>query len=128
MKSLSAVFILALTTSAIAQNRPTRPSPFVNKENITLWTADALVRALDAESTRHNLTDPCRCFHETSLPGAIAGSTPRMYGYSFGVTGVVVVGSWVAHRTHHYRVERVIPMIDIGWDSRSVENNWRIRR
>lgn len=125
-KLKTAVFVFGLTVSSFAQNAPEKPHRFFDKTNIALFSADALVRTLDAQSTRAFETNPCKCFHEEYLPDSIAKSTPKMYGYSLAVSGALIGVAYLAHRTHHHRIERLIPIADIGYDGRLVVNNWML--
>lgn len=99
------------------------PHQFFDRTNLALFSADALVRTMDAHSTRSMLTNPCKCYVEDNLPLAIAQSTPRMYGYSLGVSGGVMLGAWLAHKRGWHRLERILPMIDIVYDGKDVGNN-----
>jgi hypothetical protein len=121
-----AVVALVLTATANAQDRPAKPHAFFDKTNLALFSADALVRSLDAESTRAFMTAPCRCYREEVLPSAIVSTSPRMYGYSLGVAGAMVGLSYLAHRTGHHRLERLIPAADAAFDSRYVVQNYRL--
>lgn len=99
------------------------PHQFFDRTNLALFSADVLVRTMDAHSTRSMLANPCRCYVEDNLPPAIAQSTPRMYGYSLGVSGGVIAGAWLAHKHGWHRLERILPMIDIVYDGKDVGNN-----
>jgi hypothetical protein len=120
------LIVFALATFAGAQETPAKPHAFLDRTNLALFSADALVRSLDAESTRAFMTASCRCFKEEVLPVAIASSTPRMYAYSLGVAGAMVGAAYLAHRTGHHRLERLIPAGDAAFDSRYVVQNWRL--
>lgn len=126
MNPSKAAFALILVGAAAHAQETAKPHAFFDRTNLALFSADALVRSLDAQSTRKVLTDPCKCFVETSLPPEIVQSTPRMYGYSIGVAAAVMGGAYLAHRTHHHRIERLIPMLDIVYDGRLAINNYRL--
>lgn len=111
--------------SAQAQEPAKKSHVFFDRANVALFTTDALVRTLDAQSTRSFMTNPCGCMIETSLPQSVAASTPTMYGYSVGVTGAMVALSYAAHRTGHHKLERWIPAADAGYDGRIVVENWQ---
>jgi hypothetical protein len=117
---------LLISTSLFAQEKP-KTHNFFDKENITLFSADALVRSLDAQSTRRMLSNPCHCFEEKQLPKAIANSTPTMYAYSLGFSAGMMGLSYLAHKTHHHKIERLIPMIDIVLDGSAVGHNYALR-
>lgn len=123
----AAIAILALTTSVLAQDTPKKPHNFFDKQNVTLFTADALVRSLDAQSTRAFMTDPCKCFVEAVLPNSIVDSSPKMYSYSLGFAAGMMGLSYVAHRMGHHKIERLIPMLDIGFDGEAVVKNYNLK-
>jgi hypothetical protein len=117
------ILAVALITPTIAQAK--QDDPFFNRANVALLTADALVRSLDAQSTRRNLTNPCHCFVEDNTP-AISAKTWSEYTYSLGVTGGIIGLSYIAHRTGHHRLEKLLPMIDISYDAPQVAHNYLI--
>ena len=140
MKSILAA-LFALTTLSVAQSPiqtlPTQPTPesapkraipqhrFLDKTNLALFSADFLVRGLDAQSTRRFMTAPCRCFTERNL-GSIANTSPRMYSYSLGIAGVAVGVAYMLHRNGHHRLERLVPVADALFDSQYVVENYRL--
>jgi hypothetical protein len=117
--------IIAAIHAQQARDAAARHS-FNDRENLTLFSADLLTRTLDWQSTRMLLTNPCKCFHETQLPEAIVSSSPRMLSYSLAVAGVVHGAAYLAHKTGHHKLERVIPMLDILGDGEAVINNYAI--
>src|ERR1700744_184046 len=104
------IMILSLTTSAFAQEAPKKPHPFFDRTNIALFSADFLTRTMDAQSTRMKLTDPCKCFVEENTP-TVSARTSTQYAYSLGVAGGVMGLSWVAHKTGHHKIERILPLL-----------------
>lgn len=123
LTTLTLMALMPLTV--IGQAKPTvKPEHnFFDKYNVVLFSADALVRSLDAKTTRDFMTNPCKCMKENNLPDAIVSSTPRMYAYSLGVSAGIIGLSYLAHRTHHHRIERLIPLLDATYDGREVINN-----
>jgi hypothetical protein len=121
----SLILFLFVLTPLAASAQSTDAHPFFSRSNIALFSADGLVRALDAESTRANLENPCRCYVEQHTP-AISARTSTQYAYSLGVTGGIVGLSYVAHRLGYHRVERILPLIDIGYDAPAVIRNYAI--
>ena len=122
---ISSALILS-SVAAIAQDKPqpAKPHTFFDMKNVALFSTDALARSLDAQSTRSFMTNSCKCIQETSLPNYIVSSTPRMYAYSLGVSAGLVGLSYIAHKTHHHKIERIIPMVDIGYSVRNVSGNY----
>lgn len=124
---IKSVAIIALTaTVGMAQEAKPQPKPhvFFDRYNVVLFSADALVRTLDAQSTRSFMTNKCKCLEEANLPKSIAGSTSKMYAYSLGVSAGVMGLSYLAHKTHHHKLERFIPMVDAGYDLSAVIGNY----
>lgn len=118
--------IALLLSGVAAAQTPPKPHAFNDKFNLALFSADLLVRSLDVQSTRANLSNPCKCYKEDSLPMSIAGSTPKMLGYSIGMVGLNVGVAYLLHKTNHHRMERMMPMIDIGRETKYVANNYAI--
>jgi hypothetical protein len=123
-RKLMVLLLVLCADPTIAQE----PHRFFDRENVLLFSADAATRVLDAQSTRAFMTDPCRCYKEDNLPLAIAGSGPRMYGYSIGVSAAIVGGAWLLHRRGFHRTERLLPAADALYDGPYVIKNWRLMR
>src|SRR5271163_2631459 len=111
MKAILAAILL--TGSVAAAQEPLHEHSFNDRTNLALFSADALVRTLDWQSTRMNLSHG---FIESSLPNSIAGSTPKMLGYSLAVAAGVHGLAYIAHRKGFHKIERLLPMIDIAYD------------
>lgn len=125
LKSLALITAL-VTSSALGQEaKPVKPHVFFDKYNVALFSADALVRSLDAQSTRSFMTNKCACMTEKNLPLPLAKSTAGMYAYSLGVSASVMGLSYLAHKTHHHKLERLIPMVDAGYDLTAVIGNYK---
>jgi hypothetical protein len=122
MKYLAIVMLL--TSSLAAQE--TSKHKFMDKQNIALFSADALVRTLDWQSTTKFMHDPCHCYVEDYLPNSIAGNSPVMLVYSLGVSTSIMGLSYLAHRTGHHKIERLIPVGDVVYDGRLVVGNYRL--
>jgi hypothetical protein len=114
--------LILATTAAVTPPQ----HKFLELPNIYLFSTEALVRVLDAESTRANLTNPCKCFIERNTP-AISKTNAGAYGYSAAVSVATIGLSYLAHRTNHHKVERLIPVFDFSYDSHDVAHNYAIR-
>lgn len=125
-KLIASIVLAGAAMSSQGQAAPSaKPAHvFFDRYNVALFSADTLIRTLDAQSTRSFMTNPCHCMSETTLPDSIAGSTPRMYLYSIGVSAGVVGLTYLAHKTGHHKLERIIPMVDIGYSVRNVSGNY----
>lgn len=115
---------LALTATALAQDAP-KPK-FFTPTTIALFSAEALVRSLDAQSTTANLTNPCRCYKEDQISFVTNHGEAATYAYSLGVVAGVMGASYLAHRLHHDRIANLLPLIDIAFDSSAVAHNYAI--
>ena len=115
---------LLLSATLYAQDRP---HSFNDRENLTLFSVDALARTLDWQSTRMRLADPCKCYHEAELPASIAQSSGRMLGYSLAVVVVVHEAARLAHRGGHHKIERFLPAFDALYDGRTVMSNYTLQ-
>jgi hypothetical protein len=111
--------LLVASIPALAQE----PRPFLTKTTIALFSADALVRTMDAASTVRNLNNPCKCFVETGV-----GSKHVLpeYGYSLAVPALAFgVGYW-AHKHHHRYLEtgsKLFAVWDVAYDGQIVIHN-----
>jgi hypothetical protein len=115
-----------LSASAFGQAIPTESvHPFFDKTNLALFSAEVLVRTLDAQSTRMDLTNPCKCYVESNTSSA-SSSNATQYAYSLGVAGAYIGGSYFLHRMGHHRLERILPMFDIAFDGHAVAHNYSI--
>lgn len=114
--------LLLLTTCVSAQ----LPKPFLTKTTVALFSADVLVRSLDAASTRHALTDPCQCHKEDNIP-AIASRSSTMYAYSLGIAGLNTFGAYELHKRHHDRLAHALMAVELGYETKLVVNNYRLK-
>jgi hypothetical protein len=130
MKRILQLGTFGLCVATLQAQTPLSPPhdhKFFDKTNLSLFSADFLTRTLDAKTTEDFLHNPCGCFHEQNIPFA-TGTRVGTYGYSLGIAGVVVGLSYVAHRTGHHKLERLIPLEDVGYDGRLVINNIKLNR
>lgn len=126
MKRIIALVCLSASIASAQSSEPAKVHSFNDRENLALWSADALVRTLDWQSTRMLLSNPCKCFYEKQLPPQIVNSSGRMLAYSLAVSGAVHLGAYVAHKRGHHKIERLIPMLDIAGDGEAVVSNYAI--
>ena len=127
MKTLICLVLATVSGVASAQALPDAPKPkFFTKTNIALFSTDFLVRALDAESTNANLSNPCKCYKENNIAYVTSKGPAATYGYSLGVSGAIMAGSFLLHRKHYDRLSHLLPMIDIAYDGHSMIQNYEI--
>lgn len=121
MKAILAA-VLIVSSGGAAQE----PHSFNDKTNLALFSADMLARTLDWNSTRMILGNPCKCFKEDQLPMVIAGSSSKLLAYSLSVSAAVHGAAFLAHKTGHHKLERLIPMLDIIGDGSTALHNYAI--
>ena len=91
---------------AVIQAPVFKPHRFLDKQNITIFTIDAVAMAADLVTTRRALEVPGA--HEAnplmqSPSGAIA--------IKFGALGAGVGITYMLHKSGHHRAERLVPII-----------------
>lgn len=118
--------LCALTLTAASQEPTIKPERFFNRTNLTLFSADALARTLDAQSTRRFLDAPCKCYQEAVIPFA-TGSSVGTYVYSYGVVAGLIGTSYLFHHLGHHRLEHLPQMIDIVVETPAIVSNYQLR-
>jgi len=127
MKTLICLALATVSGVASAQALPDAPKPkFFTKTNIALFSTDFLVRALDAESTNANLSNPCKCYKENNIAYVTSKGPAATYAYSLGVASGMVAASFVLHKLHHERLASLLPIADIAYDGHSMIQNYEI--
>lgn len=109
----TAATIVILTCTGFAQLPDAPRHRFLDRTNVALFSSDAAAISMDGLSTQ--------AFLRTGLFDEINPVT-RMFGDSRqGTAGAcalgfaaVVGGSYLAHRTGHHRLERILPMVVAG--------------
>jgi hypothetical protein len=88
-----------------------------------LLSSDAGARTLDAMSTRWDLSNPCHCFSESSLPPLISNhlSTMLIYGDMVVSTNYLMARYFIRH--HHPRLVQIGLTFDPISDGRAAINN-----
>lgn len=127
MKNSAYALVLCMSGAAFAQDaaRPTNPKPFFTKTNIALFSADALVRSLDAASTNQNVFNPCKCFKEDNVSFA-TGTKAGTWAFSEGMVALNIGAAYALHRMHHDKLAKLVPMIDIAYDLPAAVHNEQI--
>lgn len=118
--------VMATTLQAQTPLTPAKPHAFFSRTNLALFSADSLVRSLDAHTTNEILRGPTKGV-ENNVPFA-TGTDAGTWAYSLGVSGGVIGLAYLAHRTGHHKIERLIPQVDIVNDGRDVLGNYRVLR
>jgi len=118
LSPLLAVLVMALVSSTHAQEPlPSAPTPappehrFWDRTNILLFSGVAVFRGLDYASTRNFMA---RGREEILLPDDVVDNSAGFASLEAAATMTSVGLSYLAHRTHHHKVERWISIVHIG--------------
>jgi hypothetical protein len=98
---------------------------FFDRKNSFALGAAAISLTADAVSTQQGLSYPgfyevnpvARPFVKTRAGAAV---------YSAGSLGLLAGAMYLAHRTHHHRLERVLPFALAGWEGLLSARNYRV--
>lgn len=85
---------------------------FMDRENSALFAVSAAFNAADFVVTRDNLRSSGRELNPATR--LFCGSTAGLAVNFAGETAGVVALSYFFHKTGHHRLERVVPMVNIG--------------
>lgn len=116
------ILIIFFASTAHSQEKP--HERFFNVQNITLFSADGLVRLMDAQSTHNLLSNSCKCFKEDDPLAPATGNRAVLIPFQLGVSSAVVLGSYLLHRSGHHRLERILPSADITMEAFTVRHNY----
>jgi len=98
--------------------RKTQPAThsFFDRTNALALTSLAVGLSADALSTQKGLSRPG--FYEMNpLARPFVGSRAGAAAYSAGSFALMAGGMYVAHRTRHHKLERILPFAIAGWES-----------
>ena len=129
LTSLATIALVAFTLQGKvgqAQAKPSQPEKFITPFNITLFSADATLRMLDGYTTVNLLNNPCKCAHETNPLAPHSGSIGKQVAFQAGALAATTGTAWLLHHYHHEKLSKIILMIDIGNESRSIIGNYMV--
>jgi len=107
-----AVATPVLTTPRNSSTNYEAPHRFFDKWNIALFAGSAALDATDFAITRSNLQSNGK---ELNPVVRIFGRSSAGLAVNFGGEAVSTVAlSYFFHRTHHYRLERMVSVVNIG--------------
>jgi len=109
-----------------AQAKPTQTEKFITPFTISLFSADATLRMLDGYTTVSLLNNPCKCAHETNPMAPHSGSVAHQVMFQAGALAATTGTAWLLHHYHHEKLSKIVLMLDIGNESRSVIGNYMI--
>src|SRR5260370_15101231 len=107
-----------MTAPMPAPARPVRSEndhPFFDFKNAMAIGAFSVSLAGDSLSTQR-LLDYAGYRERNPIARLFVGSRAGMAVYSSGSLGIMVGGMYLAHRTHHHKLERIIPFAMAGWE------------
>jgi hypothetical protein len=98
---------------------------FLNATNSLALSAAAAGLSADALSTQKGLSLPG--FYEMNpLARPFVGSRAGAAAYSAGSFGLLTGAMYVAHKTGHHKLERILPFATAGWEGLLSFRNYRI--
>ena len=121
-----ATAMLPVAPSAIiaVKQRP-ESHRFFDVKNTFALSATAISLTADALSTQKGLSYPG--FYEMNpIARPFVQSRAGAAAYSAGSLGLVAAGMYVAHRTHHHKLERILPFAIAGWEGLVSARNYRV--
>lgn len=119
MKTIAILILFVSSLGAAAQTLPEAPTPhaFFDRTNVVLMSASAASIAADGFTTRnfvnHEMNPLARPFVNNNGKAAI---------YFGSSQAAVMGGMFLLHKTHHHKLERILPVVVTG-----VEAFWSIR-
>jgi hypothetical protein len=122
-----ALTALPAAPSAITPVKPLRAEGhrFLDVTNSFALSAVATSLAADAVSTQKGLSYPG--FYEVNpVARPFVQSRGGTAVYSAGSLGLVAAAMYVAHRTHHHKLERIFPFAIAGWEGLVTARNYHV--
>jgi len=112
-------------SAIVPVKRRTETHRFFDVKNSLALSAAASSLIADTLSTQKGLSYPgfyeinpvARPFVQTRAGAAV---------YTAGSLGLVAAGMYVAHRTHHHKMERILPFVVAGWEGLLSARNYHV--
>src|SRR5882757_8568545 len=124
---LTYIGIIALaSTTAFSQAKPNQAPKAITPFTITLFSADATLRMLDGYTTVNNLNDPCHCIHETNPMAPPSASVGKQVAFQAGALAATYGTAWLLNHYHHEKLARIVLILDVANEARSVVGNYRV--
>jgi hypothetical protein len=95
--------------------RATPPHRFFDAKNVSGASAFAVGLAGDAWSTQRALAYP-GTREANPLARPFVSSRTGEAVYSGSSLGLMLGGMYLAHKTHHHKLERIVPWVMAGWE------------
>ncbi len=124
--AVPATAVLPAAPSAIVLvKRRTETHRFFDVKNSVALSAVATSLTADALSTQKGLSQPG--FYEMNpLARPFVASRGGAAVYSAGSLGLVAAGMYLAHRTNHHKLERILPFAIAGWEGTLSARNYHV--
>ena len=125
MRAFVLIFISAigLAQAQAVQVQPTEP--FSTKFLITLWSADAALRAVDGWTTSSILNHPCKCGHELDPIAPRTGDPLSQSFFQISALAGVYASAYLLNKHGHRKLARWFLAADVTSESIALENNIR---
>lgn len=140
---MKTLLILLLTAASVAQEAPHK---FFDRTNIALFTLHAATTAWDAAET-HNGINAKTCTFTYSVGSQAVGcgiyrtdlgednplarpfvsTTPGQIAFFGGTVAANIGAAYLLHRSGHYKMERIVSMVNIGFSLRGA-SSWTLHR
>ena len=125
VSAISPAILPAAPSALIKLKQRTETHRFFDMRNTFALSAAAVSLTADALSTQKGLAHPgfyemnplARPFVQTRTGAAI---------YSAGSLGMVAGSMYLAHRTHHHKLERMMPFAVAGWEGLLSLRNYHV--
>ena len=124
--NVSVTAVLPAAPSAIVPaKRRADAHRFFDVRNSLALTAVATALTADALSTQKGLS--YQGFYEMNpLARPFVASRAGAAVYSAGSLGLVAAGMYLAHRTNHHKLERILPFAIAGWEGTLSVRNYHV--
>ena len=110
---------------AIILKTPPKPHSFFDARNSFGLASMAASLSADALSTQKGLAYPG--FHEMNpIARPFVQTRSGAAAYSAGSFALLAGGMYVAHRTRHHKLERIMPFAVAGWEGLLSFRNYRV--
>jgi hypothetical protein len=125
VSAISPAILPAAPSALIRLKQPPDTHKFFDMRNTFALSAAAVSLTADALSTQKGLAHPgfyemnplARPFVQTRTGAAV---------YSAGSLGLVAGSMYLAHRTHHHKLERMMPFAVAGWEGLLSLRNYHV--
>ena len=124
--ALIATFTLHGKVGLAQEHKPDQPAKLITPFTLSLFSADALLRGIDGYTTVKNLGNPCKCIHETNPMAPHSASVGQQVAFQAGALAATYGTAWLLNRYHHPKLARIVLMIDVANEARSVVGNYRV--